>query len=232
MFCSKEKTAEPGQFLLSVLLLNISFPTSYWSEELKEIKHEVLNVRNGLDMRPHRYGVKTSGLKASHQASKTCVKVHVDRQSLSHGYTLPGVQLLIPTAWCVSIPGPSPHPVHPLVPSSGNTLPGRAVVSIGMSTKGERMAEAVQISSDSHINSLIWHINSLIWVCPLTCSLSDARLHTYPYGYGLGVSQEHNMVRPHLIHPPSTCPNHIDKEREIHTRTHRQRVRRSERTKS
>jgi len=217
-------------------------------------------VRNGLDMRPHRYGVKTSGLKASHQASKTCVKVHVDRQSLSHGYTLPGVQLLIPTAWCVSIPGPSPHPVHPLVPSSGNTLPGRAVVSIGMSTKGERMAEAVHISSDSHINSLIWHINSLIWhinsliwhinsiiwhinsliwhinsliwVCPLTCSLSDARLHTYPYGYGLGVSQEHNMVRPHLIHPPSTCPNHIDKEREIDTRTHRQRVRRSERTKS
>ena len=46
MFCSKEKTAEPGQFLLSVLLLNISFPTFYWSEELKEIKHEVLDVRN------------------------------------------------------------------------------------------------------------------------------------------------------------------------------------------
>ena len=118
-----------------LLLLNISFPTFYWSEELKKIKHEVLNVRNGLDMRPHRYGVKTSGLKASHQASKTCVKVHVDRQSLSHGYTLPGVQLLIPTARCVSIPGPSPHAVHALVPSPGNALPGRDILSIDMRAK-------------------------------------------------------------------------------------------------
>jgi len=29
-----------------VLLRNISFPTFYWSEEFKEIKHEVLDVRN------------------------------------------------------------------------------------------------------------------------------------------------------------------------------------------
>jgi len=42
----KEKTTELGPFFSRVLLLNISFPTFYWSEELKEIKYEVLNVRN------------------------------------------------------------------------------------------------------------------------------------------------------------------------------------------
>ena len=35
-----------AKYFSRVLLLNISFPTFYWSEELKEITHEVLNVRN------------------------------------------------------------------------------------------------------------------------------------------------------------------------------------------